>query len=70
MEVEELSKVQLPLAPAGLEVEVPVVVPLVVELQVELSTPVVVAEAQVEVDQLVTAVLELLSFHIHHQMMI
>ena len=69
MEVEELSKVQLPLAPVGLEVEVQQEM-LVVELQVELSTPVVVAEAQVEVDQLVTAVLELLSFHIHHQMMI
>jgi hypothetical protein len=70
VEVEELSKVQLPLASAGLEAEVLVVVPLVVELQVELSTPVVAAEAQVEMDQLVTAVLALLSFHIHHRMMI
>ena len=58
MEVEELFREQLPLAPVGLEVEVQEGM-LVEELQVELSTPVVVAEAQVVLHQPVAAALAL-----------
>jgi hypothetical protein len=68
VEVEELLMMALVLPQVVLEVE-----DAVVEVQLlylVLLIQAVVAAAQVVAHHPVTAVLELLSFHIHHQMMI